>query len=98
MHFEQDIGLKPHFCPFLAQIGPYWGQQNFFQRFDHYWVLETNILNHNMQNRQKLMHINQENGLKPHFCPFLALIGPFLGQIIFFSKIGLRHFESLIVG
>ena len=39
-----------------------------------------------MQNRQKLMHINQENDLKPHFGPFLALNGPFLGQHIFFQK------------
>ena len=39
-----------------------------------------------MQNRRKLMHINQENDLKPHFGPFLALNGPFLGQHIFFQK------------
>ena len=39
-----------------------------------------------MQNRQKLMHINQENDLKPHFGPFLALNGPFLGQHFFFQK------------
>ena len=35
------------------------------------------------------MHINQENDLKPHFGPFLALNGPFLGQQIFF-----RHLDS----
>ena len=39
-----------------------------------------------MQNRQKLMIFEQENGQKPHFSPFLALIGPFLGQHIFFQK------------
>ena len=39
-----------------------------------------------MQNRQKLMHINHENDLKPHFSPFLALNGPFLGQHVFFSQ------------
>ena len=39
-----------------------------------------------MPNRQKLMHINQENDLKPHFGPFLALNGPFLAQHIFFQK------------
>ena len=54
--------------------------------------------NHSTQNREKLMHFEQENGLKPHFGPFLALIGPFLAQIIFFSKIGLRHFYPLIEG
>ena len=48
-----------------------------------------------MQNRQKLMHINQENDLKPHFGPFLALNGPFLGQHIFFSVIRKRHFIDL---
>ena len=41
------------------------------------------------------MHKSQENGLKPHFGPFLALVGPFLAQINFFSKIGLRHFSRL---
>ena len=39
-----------------------------------------------MQNRRKLMHNNQENDLKPHFGPFLALNGPSLGQHIFFQK------------
>ena len=51
-----------------------------------------------MQNRQKLMIFEQENGQKPHFSPFLALIGPFLGQHIFFSKIRKRHFSRLISG
>ena len=32
------------------------------------------------------MHFEQENGLKPHFGPFLALNGPFLGQHIFFFQ------------
>ena len=44
------------------------------------------------------MYNSRENGLKPHFGPFLALIGPFLAQINFFSKIGLRHFSRLIGG
>ena len=39
-----------------------------------------------MQNRQKLMIFEQENGQKPHFSPFLALNGPFLGQHIFFQN------------
>ena len=41
-----------------------------------------------MQNRQKLIISEEENGLKPHFGPFLALNGPFLGQQIFFRKSG----------
>ena len=44
------------------------------------------------------MIFEQENGQKPHFSPFLALIGPFLGQHIFFSKIQKRHFSRLISG
>ena len=38
-----------------------------------------------MQNRQKLMHISQDNYLKPKtsFLPYFGLIGPYLGQIIF---------------
>ena len=51
-----------------------------------------------MQNRRKLMHINQENDIKPHFGPFLAQNCPFLGQHIFFSKIQKRHFSRLISG
>ena len=39
-----------------------------------------------MQNRQKLMHFEQDNDLKPRFGPFLALNDPFLGQQIFFQK------------
>ena len=45
-----------------------------------------------MQNRQKLMHINQENGLKRHFGPFFARIGLFLAQIIFSRKSGFVTF------
>ncbi len=32
--------------------------------------------------------MDQENGVKPHFGPFLALIGPFWGQQFFFSALG----------
>ena len=39
-----------------------------------------------MQNRQNLMLYEQENDQKPHFGPFLALNGPFLGQHIFFNE------------
>ena len=38
-----------------------------------------------MQNRRRLMHIDQENDLKPHFGPFLALNGPILGPANIFS-------------
>ena len=53
---------------------------------------------HSMQNQQNLMHFDQENDQKPHFGPFLALNGPFLGKHIFFSKIQKRHFSRLISG
>ena len=36
-----------------------------------------------MQNRGELMLFEEENGLKPHFSPFLALNGPFFGQHTF---------------
>ena len=98
MQISQDKGLKPHFGPFLALNGPFQGQRIFFQHLDNHQVLDSIIFNQNMQNRQKLMHNSRENGLKPHFGPFLALIGPFLAQINFFSKIGLRHFSRLIEG
>ena len=98
MHFEQANGRKPHFSPFLALNGPFQGQQNFFQHFYQYQVLDIVIIDHNTQNRQKLMHFEQENGLKPHFGPFLALNGPFLGQHIFLTKIRKRHFSRLTSG
>ena len=44
------------------------------------------------------MIFEQEKGQKPHFSPFLALNGPFLGQHIFFSKIQKCHFSRLISG
>ena len=56
MHINQENGLKPHSGPFLALTGPFLGQQIFFQRFDHYLVLDTVIPHHNMQNWQNLMH------------------------------------------
>ena len=33
------------------------------------------------------MHFEQANGRKPHFSPFLALNGPFLGQYILFKNL-----------
>ena len=97
-HFERENGLKPHFGPFLVLNWPILGPANFFQHFSHHQVLDLVILDHHTQNRRKLMHFEQDNGLKPHFGPFLALNGPFLGQQIFFSKIRKRHFSRLISG
>ena len=59
----------------MAHLGP----AKFFHSFDHYQVLDIVILNHNMHNQQNLMHFEQINDQKPHFGPFLALNGPFLG-------------------
>ena len=98
MHLEQENGLKPHFGPLVALFGPILGPTKFFQHVKNHQVLDIIILNHNMQNCQKLMIFEEENGLKPHFGPFLALNGPFLAHQIFFSKIGLRHFSRLIRG
>ena len=60
-----------------GQNEPFSGPAIFFQHFDNHQVLDFVILNHDMQNRRKLMHFEQDNGLKPHFGPFLALNGPF---------------------
>ena len=61
-------------------------------------MLDIVILGYNIENQQNLMHFEQENDQKPHFGPFLALNGPFLGQHIFFSKIQKRHFSTPISG
>ena len=58
----------------------------FFQHLSHHQVLDLVIFDHNAQNSQKLMHFEQDNGLKPYFGPFLALNGPFLGHTFFFQK------------
>ena len=84
---------KTSFWPLFGPKWPILGPAIFFQYFRQYQVLDIVIIDHNMQNRQKLMHFEQGNGLKPHFGPFLALNGPFLGQHIFFIKIRKRHFS-----
>ena len=56
------------------------------QKLKHYQVLDTITSNHDMQNRRKVMNLDQENGLKPHFGPFLALTGPILEPKDFFSS------------
>ena len=88
VYYEHENGLKPHFGPFLALIGPISGPTIFFQLPDHHYLLDIITLDHNIQNRQKLMHFEQENGLKPHFGPFLALIGPILGPTNISSALG----------
>ena len=81
MHFEQENGLKPHFGLFLGQKlalnGPFKGQPNFFQHFDHHQILDIITLYHNMQNWQKLTHYEHEHGLKPHFGPLWPKLSPF---------------------
>ena len=86
MHLEQENCLKPHFGPFSALIGPILGPTKFFQHLKHYQVLDTITSNHDMQNRRKVMNLDQENGLKPHFGPFLALIGSIVGPKKIFSS------------
>ena len=63
----------------LAPFGPWpiLGPTNFFQHFDQDQVLYLVILDHNTQIRRKLKHVEQDNDLKPHFGPLLALNGPF---------------------
>ena len=86
MHLEHENGLKPHFSPFLALIRPILGPRNFFQPLDHHQVLQIITAYHNTQNREKLMRFEQENGLKPHFGPFLALKWPIWANTFFSQK------------
>ena len=65
IHSEQENGLKPHFGPFLALIGPIRGPTKIFQHLKHHQVLDIITPRYDIQNRQKLMHFDQENGLKP---------------------------------
>ena len=76
MHLEQENGLKPHFVPFLLLIWPILGPTNFFQHLTHHQVLDIITSNHEMQNRGKVMHLQQENDLKPHLAPFWGKLGP----------------------
>ena len=55
------------------------------QPLDHHQVLEIITAYHDMLSREKQMHSEHENGLKPHFSPFLALIRPILGPTKFVS-------------
>ena len=63
MHFQHENSLKPHFGPFLALIRPILGPIIFFQYLKHHQVLDIITSNHDMQNRGKVMHLEQENGL-----------------------------------
>ena len=60
----------------------------FFQRFDHYQGLDTNILNHDMQNRQNLMHFELLKWLKTSFWPIFGPNWPIFGPANFFSALG----------
>ena len=86
-HFEQENGLKPHFGPFLALIGPTLGTTRAFSELQPPLPLDIISLYHKLLNWQKLMHFEHENGRKPHFGPFLALIGPILGPTKLFSAL-----------
>ena len=63
MHFEHENGLKHHFGPFLALIGPILGPTKFFQHLKHHQVLDIITPNHDMQDQGKVMDLEQENGL-----------------------------------
>ena len=69
-HLEHENDLKPHFGPFLAIIGPILGPTKMIPHIDHHYLLDIIPLNQKIQNRHKLMHFEQGNGLKPHFGPF----------------------------
>ena len=76
---------------FQAQIEPFFkwpilGPANLSQHSNHHQLLDTLTLYHNMQNQQKLMHIDQENYLKPHFGPFFGPNWPIFGPNNFFFE------------
>ena len=60
-----------------------------------FWLLLQNIRKIICKIAKKLTHFEQENDLKPHFGPFLALNDPFLGQHSFLTKIRKHHFSML---
>ena len=80
--------------PKLAYFGP----KYFFECNDLHYLVDIIAVYHNMQNQRNLMIQTRENGRKPQIWANLGPFCPNLGQIIFFSKIGLRHFFRLITG
>ena len=93
----QQNWWRPLLGHILSPKWPFSGPTNFFQSWDHHHLLNIINIYHNMQNRHlKLMHFNQENGLKPHLGPFLALIGPFLSQQIIFQYSDHHHLLNIL--
>ena len=70
-------------------MNPFQGHQIFLQHFDNHQALDFVILNNEMQNRRKLMHFEQDNGLKPHFGPFLVILDSSMQ-----NRQKLMHFEQ----
>ena len=86
---------------FWAKFGPKWahfGPGHFFECNNRQNLLDINAVYHNMQNQRNLMIQTRENGRKPQIWANLGPFCPNLGQINFFSKIGLRNFFKLIIG
>ena len=95
MHFAQENDLKPHFGPFLVLNDPFLGPEIYFQQFDHYQILYKVTLDHDTQNRRKvILFFDQENGLKPQFGSFFVHVW----TNTFFSINQKRHFSRLISG
>ena len=72
--------------------GPILGRNIFFECNDLHYLVDIIAVYHNMQNQRNLMIQTRENGRKPQIWANLGPFCPNLGQEIFFSKIGLRHF------
>ncbi len=87
MHFEHENGRKPQFGPFLALIGPILSPPKLFPALRPPLSLDFTCLYHNFGNWRKLMYFEHENGRKPYFGRFLALIGPILGPTKLFSAL-----------
>ena len=101
-HLNNQNSRKPVVRAFFTHIDAVITRNNEVSRpkyfFNHHHLLDIMPVYHHMQNQQKLMTQSPENGQKPHFEPNFDHFWPFQAQIIFFSKIGLRHFKSFIEG
>ena len=79
-----------------SKMGPIWTQL-FFGCNNHQFLLEIIVVYHNIQNKRNVMIQSRENTRKPQILGLkMSYIASY--RTFFFTKIGLRHFKSFIVG
>ena len=84
-------------CPNWALNGPFKGQPIPFQRLNHHQLIDTIPRYLDMQNQQRWLHIDEDNGLSPHLGPFSALNGPFQGQQNFHQQLSTHQVLDIII-